>query len=370
MTARAGLHHCFARDWAQIQERVMHIKSIHRKAIDAEKTRVALRRDFRALRAIFRFYAVRAPSKFKLDQRSFSQIFEDAGLLAAEGQPKDWKSGLSFTIAKCDRIFSATCSGRGGKEHDVGDESLERHEFLLATLQVAVAVFKKPGIVGTVAEAVNMLLDMHVLRLSGSAVPEPDEFRAGSLYRPETACYLGEHIPKLKKLFIDLVGSNLYMDMSTWHDVMMRAPWNADEGNAVAVSSRDYELIFVLSKLTLIEERHDARHHGMAFFDFVEALWRVSNLIDPRRPSRAFEDVLEHLEDYSALTYTNGKSKAVLGTVLEAGAVAWKLEAGEIEREPRSARAFRVSKQAARSAPTIAIEKLGFKRAVWAAAAT
>jgi hypothetical protein len=54
------------------------------------------------------------------------------------------------------------------------------------------------------------------------------------------------------------------------------------------VSHNDLELIFLSSKLTLLDEAKQLKRLlSLSFLDFVEAVWRLANTIDEQHPELA-----------------------------------------------------------------------------------
>lgn len=255
------LQKCFEKDWAQVNAKLGKGIAARLKRAALSKVRKSMSIAFRPLRAIFQVYAVRALSK--LSRSTFSQVFKDARLVFVADESGE---------TPLDHIF---------KETTLDSKYMERYEFLEAVLHVA--IFAKHKLrVKTLSDAVDALVSIHLKRLfDGNLVEEPDDLRTQSLYTLKTDAFLQQYIPELKTSFVDLVGPELTrMNMQSWTDI-----FEEKDGK--------YGNIFVVSKLTVAEVTQE--NEGLAFHDFVEALWRVAMVRDSKQPWSSFEKVMSRV---------------------------------------------------------------------------
>jgi len=290
------LKRCFLSDWDKISARIANLRAFRKDhAPDAKRKndapaptspcmlrcRDALEKGFRSLRAAFRHYCVKSTSLTRLYMLGFQQLWRDAGVVD--------------TVPNCgtsdvDRIFLAT-NFAGGET----DSFLERHELLEGTVRIAIAALLEPGASSNVADAVEGVVDKYLKKLDIS-IREPDAYRRSNLYTREADAFLRPAINDLQRVFKNWAGkAKMFVTDSRWFDIFAASPDGGgtsyiEEG---VVSHNDLELIFLSSKLTLVDEAKQAKRLvSLSFLDFVEAIWRLAHTVDEAHPEQALASFL------------------------------------------------------------------------------
>lgn len=252
------LKKCFVGDWARIEARV---KALVRRRTDQAKS--VLCSMYRALRAAYRFYA--EPPVFKVTEMGFVRFCEDA----------------KISVDDYGAIFRAT----GASVH------LERHQFVEAVTRVAIVAYYDTQLAHTVAASMRWLKDA-LDQVYLSVFPEPDAFRVEALYIPPAEKFLAKAVPELRASFHRLAAHGGLINFETWCSL---AP--------------DETQLFSLSQLTR-PVGGSTRPPGLAFVDFVEALWRLASRDHQHQPpTECFEEILARVREASVVTAVTGDGR-------------------------------------------------------------
>ena len=158
----------------------------------------------------------------------------------------------NFPLATIDRIFIAT-NVELEKTDDNPPTALQRYEFMECLARIAQGKFKDSGIVKTLPEAIEKLLDEHVLKMGEKG--EWQEFRDKQLWTCEVNDVFESNLDLLKKIYQSyLKPMQKLMTQKDAESFMMR-------DNDLQLIEKDAIYCYGLCKMTVVKENENSKQY-------------------------------------------------------------------------------------------------------------
>eukprot|EP00753_Platysulcus_tardus_P011364 PLAT3286.26.p1 GENE.PLAT3286.26~~PLAT3286.26.p1 ORF type:complete len:1551 (+),score=830.05 PLAT3286.26:89-4654(+) len=255
----------FDADWSHAK-----IDRVVKREDELEQVRLALFENYALLKDIFKFYAAQEArtevDAFSIGWNSFTGLMSHCGVV----------DDRTCAAKDLDMVFWATNVSRDGRRNT---RSLSRYRFLEALVRLAERKFVESGQTAHAAEALLMLLELHIL--PNASHKDCDAFRFHSLYTEGADRVLRRRLPALRTMFLKTYeqyarpSTDPFLKLGDFVSVLEAAKMtHLAAGGELA--ARLLRQIFVWSKMTAVDEEVGEEHMHMHFVEFLEALGRVA----------------------------------------------------------------------------------------------